>query len=982
MSEIIASTYEIVKELGSGGGGIVYLANHLRLGKKVVLKADKRKITTSPELLRREVDVLKELSHSYIPQVYDFFMENGKIYTVIDYVEGESFDKLLERGEKFTQPQIIRWAQQLLDALSYLHSPTHGTPPRGFVHSDIKPANLMLTPDNNICLIDFNIALALGEDSVIGCSAGYASPEHYGLDFSTSGETETEESTIAEQQKETITLSGLEENTVTDIEEKTVTISKNKMQMDVFDHNSGRASADVGSFSSTKKIIVPDIRSDIYSVGATLYHLLSGKRPSKNAKEVIALSEKEFSPQIVKIITKAMNPNPDLRYQTADEMLYDFLHLRENDSRLRQQKKNRLIICTLSLLFFSFGVFSAFIGLKRMQTTELWLKLAEYSQKAFSEGNITSAVDYALQALPEKTDIFQPAYVSEVQKALTDALGVYDLSDGYKTYKAFELPSAPLCMSIAPDGKTAACMYAYSLVVFDTTTCEKIVELPIEKSALSEVEYLDKDTILYAGNDGIRAYDFAEDTELWIGKPATAISISEDGKRTAAVYKDESLATVYDTVTGQIVYSVDFQGQHQQVKQNDTFANPNNNLFELNEDGTLLAVSFDNGSLCLYNLRDPVDDTIIFDSGSGFSHFEGGFYDHYFAFSASNFSNSIFAVVDTDTMEQTGGFQDENAFSVQTDKNGIYVQTQNILVKIEPDTGEQTPFVTTSETILHFAISGTNTLAAVKDGIMFFNQDADLISSEKKVSGDFVQFAEGIALIGSMDSGTIRILCYENHSDAEIFRYDDSYDHDETRISADGKTITLFSYDQFRIFSINGNLIADIAVPNADQVYDQQFIRDEDGSRLEITYYDGTVMAYSAEDGSVCYEKHVEAPDRDIVDIFETDLYRIESPLHGSPQVYDIKSGKLLYELSEDAYLTYVTQVNDYIIVQYISASDDYCYGHLLNNQCEVLAELPYLCDIYEERLYFDYPSGDVRGSRIFNIDELIENAQKEKGDI
>ena len=60
MSKLIASTYEVIEKIGSGGGGNVYLAKHQRLGKKVVLKADKRKITARPELLRREVDVLKE----------------------------------------------------------------------------------------------------------------------------------------------------------------------------------------------------------------------------------------------------------------------------------------------------------------------------------------------------------------------------------------------------------------------------------------------------------------------------------------------------------------------------------------------------------------------------------------------------------------------------------------------------------------------------------------------------------------------------------------------------------------------------------------------------------------------------------------------------------------------------------------------------------------------------------------------------------
>lgn len=157
MQTIIASTYEVIQKLGAGGGGNVYLANHLRLNKKVVLKADKRKITTPAELLRREVDVLKNLKHPHIPQVYDFFVENDTVYTVMDYVEGESLDKALKRGERFAQRQVIEWAIQLLEALVYLHSPIHGDPPKGFIHSDIKPANLMVMPDGGICLIDFNI---------------------------------------------------------------------------------------------------------------------------------------------------------------------------------------------------------------------------------------------------------------------------------------------------------------------------------------------------------------------------------------------------------------------------------------------------------------------------------------------------------------------------------------------------------------------------------------------------------------------------------------------------------------------------------------------------------------------------------------------------------------------------------------------------------------------------------------------------------
>ena len=172
MPQAIASTYEMLEQIGSGGGGIVYLGRHIRLDKAVVLKADKRTLTASPEVLRREVDALKNLSHTYIPQVYDFVAEGDTVYTVMDYIEGESLDKPLARGERFPQAQIIQWACQLLEALIYLH----GHPPHGILHSDIKPANIMLTPQGDIRLIDFNIALALGEDGSVrvGYSRGYA----------------------------------------------------------------------------------------------------------------------------------------------------------------------------------------------------------------------------------------------------------------------------------------------------------------------------------------------------------------------------------------------------------------------------------------------------------------------------------------------------------------------------------------------------------------------------------------------------------------------------------------------------------------------------------------------------------------------------------------------------------------------------------------------------------------------------------------
>ena len=944
MDHIIASTYQIIEKIGSGGGGNVYLAIHLRLNKKVILKADKRKVTTKLELLRREVDTLKNLSHAYIPQVYDYFVEDEIVYTVMDYIEGESLDKPLKRGERFEQPQVIKWAKQLLEALAYLHNPIHGDPPRGYVHSDIKPANMMRTPQNNLCLIDFNIALALGEENIVGCSPGYASPEHYGLDYSSfTGETLTKDD-------ETVTL-----------------LDETKTLTQPADHS-----------ESMVKKIVPDVRSDIYSVGATLYHLLCGRKPEKNAMDVIPLSKDEFSPLLVEIIAKAMTPNPDLRYQTAEEMLQDLNNLHINDPRVIKLRKQRKWFTVVLSLLLVLGTFTSFVGLKRIQVIESWLKLAEYSQNALDNGDSVAAIEFALQALPDKQGIFTPGPIAEAQDVLTSALGVYDLADGFKKYKVVELPSNPLYMTISPSGETAACVYSGSIAVFDTESADILFTLSADKSAHSEVEYIDNDTIVYSGTKGMTVFDISTGSEKWVGNKSTGICVSDDRKTIAGIYKDETFATIYDAENGTVKTTVDFKGKFQSVTVNDTFANPNDNLFAIDANGTMLAVSFDDGSLEIYDLTNSGNDIELFDNTSGYTHFEGGFYEQYLAFSASKKNESIFAVIDTVAKEQTGGFESESYFGVSADSSGVYVQTQNLLVKIHPVSGEQTPLVTTPESLYRFDTSGEHTIATTKEQIMFFNSDSKLISSFKEEeTGDYVQISNGIVLVGSLDTPIIKILKYEDHKSAEVFNYDSSYEHDEARISADGKNIMLFSYKQFRVYTIDGTLVNEVDIPDPEQVYDQQYRRENGESYLEVIYNDGLRRKYNARDGSLVEEQNGDKPDLSLYEEFETNSWRVESPLHGSPKVYNKESDKLICELSEDGYLTYVTQIDGYVVMQFVTM-DDYYYGLLMNDKCEVVAHLPHLTDVYDNELYFDYSTGNIRKSRIYNIDELKKMAQAE----
>ena len=131
--DVLNGTYLIKGVLGSGGGGIIYRAYHLRLKTDVVVKQIREEVKGHIEG-RAEADVLKKLRHSHLPRVYDFLEINGEIYTVMDFIPGENLSQAMQRnGGPFSQKQVVTWAGELAEAIEYLHG-MH--PP--IIHSDIK----------------------------------------------------------------------------------------------------------------------------------------------------------------------------------------------------------------------------------------------------------------------------------------------------------------------------------------------------------------------------------------------------------------------------------------------------------------------------------------------------------------------------------------------------------------------------------------------------------------------------------------------------------------------------------------------------------------------------------------------------------------------------------------------------------------------------------------------------------------------------
>lgn len=954
MGRIIASTYEIEREIGSGGGGVVYLGKHLRLNKQIVLKAYTRNASTKPAVLSREVDALKNLSHTYIPQVYDYVEENGTVYSVMEYIEGESLDKPLKRGERFPQPQIIQWAYHLLDALIYLHS----RPPYGILHSDIKPANIMLTPQGDIRLIDFNIALALGEEGAVrvGFSRGYASPEHYGISYASPA--------LADLGKTRL-------NAATELNVETQLPTSPETQL-------SRGS------STTGGSVMLDVRSDIYSLGATLYHLLTGRRPASSAMEVVPILSREASPAVAAIIQKAMAPDPAERYQSAEEMLRAFRQLRQDDPRTKRHRRRVAQTMSILIILFLAGGFSTFFGLRQMEQlqareraaaemAERTLALITESESACRRGDIPAAVSASAEALQADGS----PYKASAQLALTEALGVYQLSDGFRSSRTLQVPDTLIKPVLSPRGTRAALVTLGQVRVFDTERGEELASLPLERSALSDVIFSGEERLFYAGENGAAAYDLQSRQVLWTGMPATGLALSQNGRTLAAVYKDDAGAVLYNAASGEMVRSVSFGTQHQDSAVNDLYADPESDIFSLSGSGRFLAVSFSDGGLTVFDTQDSGSSLSVFES-SEYTYFEGGFYGNCLAFSASNATESIFAVVDAERQIQTIGLSASDVFHVRADGSGICLSLGNTLVQIDPESGEQTELAYTSENIAAYRRDSEHTLVLRESGALtFFDSGAREIETLDAGRCDFICLGGGYALAASRDSSLVRVLRLEEHSDARLRRYDEAYPHSEARIGNDG-TLMLFSYEGFQLYAQDGTLLLEENFPDAGQIYDQQYLREE--GALEVTYYDGTVRRYAASNGVLSSERQAASPDKSLNEEFRTSRLRIAAPLHGRAAIYDLESGKVIREMETEDSVTYVTETGNYVIVEYITAQGER-YGLLLNEACETLARLPGLCDILPDgTLVFDYMRGNLRQSRIYSTRELLALGESYEG--
>ncbi len=263
---LLLDRYFVMHLLGHGGMGAVYRATDRKFGNTVAIKETFYSDHRLREAFALEARLLNRLRHSALPVVMDYFSEGESQYLVMQYIPGNNMEQLLADRRTHNQSgfpvlAVLRWADQLLDALDYLHTQN---PP--IIHRDIKPQNLKLTPRGEVILLDFGLA----------------------------------KGTSSRQTERSYSIRGYTPN-----------------------------------YSPLEQIrgTGTDVRSDLYSVGTTLYHLLTGEMAQDAATRIsaivmgdpdpllsISVLNPEVPPAVASVIEMAMALQPEQRYVSAASM--------------------------------------------------------------------------------------------------------------------------------------------------------------------------------------------------------------------------------------------------------------------------------------------------------------------------------------------------------------------------------------------------------------------------------------------------------------------------------------------------------------------------------------------------------------------------------------------------------------------------------------------------------------------------------------
>lgn len=344
----LGSGYSSIRPLGEGGMGTLYRAHKDSLDVDVVIKRVKQKFKGRMDE-RAEANILKTLKHKYLPRIYDVIESpSGYVYTIMDMIPGENMQNYVKTHGPVSQKLAYRWACQLCEVIAYLHSQV---PP--ILHCDIKPSNIMITPNEDICVIDFNTSLVFSKGVLaIGATPGYAAPEQYTRPGASPDTIETV------PLEETMPLRGYKDA----FAYQNVRSNKGPSGRGVSNSVTAAQATNAGGYGTISK------RTDVYGIGATLYYAITGQQPGHSLKDVrpITSYKLKFSRSFLLIIARAMKKRQEERFCDAQEMLRALQDIHAIDGRYKKVVHSQRVVAAVSLVLAVSGTLAILFGVQRI----------------------------------------------------------------------------------------------------------------------------------------------------------------------------------------------------------------------------------------------------------------------------------------------------------------------------------------------------------------------------------------------------------------------------------------------------------------------------------------------------------------------------------------------------------------------------------------------------------------------------------------
>ncbi|MBQ9346126.1 MAG: hypothetical protein IJT94_02135, partial [Oscillibacter sp.] len=722
--------------------------------------------------------------------------------------------------------------------------------------------------------------------------------------------------------------------------------------------------------------------------------------------------DKGVSPAVAQVIQKAISYNPNNRYASAKDMRDALLRTPEEEPPKSKKRINIFYGCAAAV--FLFGLVIMGIGLSQTRRTKEMHIDAQDAEKALYAGDYTAALREAGAAVGSG-NLLDPPAPADAQKILANVLGIYQFEDGYRPW--YSIPTAeygsPVFARISPNGTRLAVMFRQSggdgaavIQMWDTETGRVLQRLETD-GVLGSFAFLDNEHLIYATGGQLICESFESGGVSWKTEPRpnrgpVCLALSGAGNKAAVMFENDSTVYRCNTVNSTSGDTIPYE----EISLDSSLESLNERLFALNEDGSRLAVSFSGSDLAVYDIEDSRavrrEEMSLQDTQSGFTNFEGGFYDglNYDGGSQKRVSRFFYAAFMEDetgyvseyyrhdldgtdeTGEPLGAPRQYETIYARVDRGGMYRTQGSTFFKVPTELegygklGELEQPINLLEHYFTEIQNDGRILLGTASIIQVRGEDGKSILLSIPLSKEDISYDRGcisgnyVALISSKGS-RISVLKWMPGEARSFYGYPVLQENKAVRrtVRSDRGAVILYDETGYAVCenssakSLSWIKYADYG--SGGRVLEVQYERHVGGDRIKVIRENG-ILYCPVQGGEEPEETADENP------VAQTFAVRYQSLLENNAIKNTVKNQEIL-SISTSAN-------SDWTLVSLRGINME-GRSLLLDRTCEIIAEIPVVCDtLADGTLFADNGSGVIAEALIASLEDMRKEAQTREG--